>query len=152
MEERDKQKQKIDFDRHASRSLQQLIPGDQVWIDDKNLRGSIVKEYSPRSYLVDTERGTLRRNRRQLKFLPGEKDHSHSAIVYYGGGVSSTDPVPHNVVDEEETPREQQEAAVDPQEQERTLQVPEEAVGQQELDRVVDHKCKGMNQKDEKSQ
>ena len=112
MEQKDKQKQKTDFDRrHASRSLQQLMPGDQVWIDDQNLRGSVVKEYSPRSYLVDTERGILRRNRRQLKFLLGVKDHSHSAIVHNGGGVSSTDPVPHNVVilrDEEETPREQQ--------------------------------------------
>ena len=92
-----------------------------MWIDDQNLRGStcIVKEYSPRSYLVDTEGGIQRRNRRQLKFNPGEKDHSHSAIVHNSGGVSSSDPVPHNVVilrDEEETPREQQEAAVDPQE------------------------------------
>ena len=69
------------------------MPGDQVWIDDQNLRGSIVKEYSPRSYLVETERGTLRRNRRQLKFLPGEKDHSHSAVVHNGGGVSSADPM-----------------------------------------------------------
>ena len=150
MEERDKQKQKSDFDRrHASRSLHQLMPGDQVWIDDQNLRGSIVKEYSPRSYLVETERGTLRRNRRQLKFLPGEKDHSHSAVVHHGGGVSSADPVPHNVVilrDEEETPREQQEAAIDPQEHVRTLQVPEEsvesheqeAVGQQGLEQVAE--------------
>eukprot|EP00731_Ephydatia_muelleri_P013230 Em0007g540a len=156
MEQKDKQKQKTDFDRrHASRSLQQLMPGDQVWIDDQNLRGSVVKEYSPRSYLVDTERGILRRNRRQLKFLPGVKDHSHSAIVHNGGGVSSTDPVPHNVVilrDEGETPREQQEAAVDPQEQERTLQVPEEsvesheqeeAVGQQELEGVVEPQVQG---------
>ncbi|KAL5500080.1 hypothetical protein EMCRGX_G011580 [Ephydatia muelleri] len=135
MEQKDKQKQKTDFDRrHASRSLQQLMPGDQVWIDDQNLRGSVVKEYSPRSYLVDTER----------------------AVVHNGGGVSSTDPVPHNVVilrDEEETPREQQEAAVDPQEQERTLQVPEEesvesheqeeAVGQQELEGVVEPQVQG---------
>ncbi|KAL5491281.1 hypothetical protein EMCRGX_G016538 [Ephydatia muelleri] len=156
MEQKDKQKQKTDFDRrHASRSLQQLMPGDQVWIDDQNLRGSVVKEYSPRSYLVDTERGILRRNRRQLKFLPGEKDRSHSAVVHNGGGVSSTDPVPHNVVilrDEEETPREQQEAAVDPQELERTLQVPEEsvesheqeeAVGQQELEGVVEPQVQG---------
>eukprot|EP00731_Ephydatia_muelleri_P017556 Em0010g654a len=135
MEQKDKQKQKTDFDRrHASRSLQQLMPGDQVWIDDQNLRGSVVKEYSPRSYLVDTER----------------------AIVHNGGGVSSTDPVPHNVFilrDEEETPREQQEAAVDPQEQERTLQVPEEsvesheqeeAVGQQELEGVVEPQVQGQ--------
>eukprot|EP00731_Ephydatia_muelleri_P000002 Em0001g2a len=157
MEQKDKQKQKTDFDRrHASRSLQQLMPGDQVWINDQNLRGSVVKEYSPRSYLVDTERGILRRNRRQLKFLPGEKDRSHSAVVHNGGGVSSTDPVPHNVVilrDEEETPSEQQEAAVDPQEQERTLQVPEEesvesheqeeAVGQQELEGVVEPQVQG---------
>ena len=84
-------------------------------------------EYSPRSYLVDTERDSiLRRNRQQLKFL-----HSHSAVVHNGGGVRSTDPVPHNVVitrGEEEILREQQEAAVDPQEQERTLQVLEESV------------------------
>eukprot|EP00731_Ephydatia_muelleri_P009037 Em0004g1375a len=90
MEQKDKQKQKTDFDRrHASRSLQQLMP------------------------------------------------------------------VPHNVVilrDEEETRREQQEAAVDPQEQERTLQVPEEsvesheqeeAVGQQELEGVVEPQVQG---------
>ena len=45
--------------------------------------------------------------------------------------MHSTDPVSHNVViprGEEETLREQQEAAVDPQEQESTLQVPEESV------------------------
>ena len=65
--------------------------------------------------------------------------------------MSSNDPVPHNVVDEEETPREQQEAAVDPQEQKRTLQVPEEAVGQQELDGVVEpqvqgHESEGRNE------
>ena len=90
MEQRDKLKQKTDFDRyHASRSLQQLMPGDQVWIDDQNLRGSIVKEYSSKSYLVDTERGILRRNRRQLKFLPGKKDHSHLAIVHNGVDISS---------------------------------------------------------------
>eukprot|EP00731_Ephydatia_muelleri_P036140 Em0205g3a len=145
MEQKDKQKQKTDFDRcHASRSLQQLMPGDQVWIDDQNLRGSIVKE-----------RSILQRNRRQLKFIPGEKVHSHSAVVHNGGGVSSTDPVPHNVVilrDGEEKPREQQEAAVDPQEQERTLQVPEEsvesheqeeAIGQQELEGVVEPQVQG---------
>ena len=113
MEQRDKQKQKTNFDRrHASRPLQQLMPGDQVWIDDQNLRGSVVKEYSPRSYLVDTERGILWRNRRQLKFLPGKKDQCHSD----GGDVNSTDPVPHNVViphDEEGTPREQPEVATD---------------------------------------
>ena len=54
--------------------------------------------------------------------------------------MSCTDPVPHNVVirqDEEETLREQQEAAVDPQEQERALQEPEEAVKSHEWEEAV---------------
>ena len=60
--------------------------------------------------------------------------------------MCSTDPVPHNIVisqGEEETLREQQEAAVDPQEQERTLQVPEESVESHVREKAVEPQVQG---------
>ena len=63
-----KQKQKSHFDRHHDvKELTNLREGTQVWVTSSRQRGTVIeKGRSPRSYLVKTETGTLRRNRRQL--------------------------------------------------------------------------------------
>ena len=68
---------RINYDRrHGTRRLPELQPGDQVLIkrdDEKQWRrrGVLVKQCTePRSYLVQTSQGTIRRNRRHLQLVP----------------------------------------------------------------------------------
>lgn len=58
-------------DKHRrARTLKPLAPGDEVWITDLERRGKIVElDKTPRSYIVATSQGTLRRNRRHLSPL-----------------------------------------------------------------------------------
>nr|KAG5701917.1 hypothetical protein BaRGS_014982 [Batillaria attramentaria] len=71
-----KQKQKFFFDRHYGvRSLPDLQPGDSVLLkkdDEKEWKqpAEVIRQVAPRSYLVQTEGGQLRRNRRHLKSCP----------------------------------------------------------------------------------
>nr|XP_054749950.1 uncharacterized protein K02A2.6-like [Lytechinus pictus] len=53
--------------RHDSRELPELQPGDLVWIRDQSRYGRVIqKAIQPRSYHVQTEHGTIRRNRKAL--------------------------------------------------------------------------------------
>ena len=53
--------------RHKARDLPKLQPGDPVWFRDQNRQGQVVSRTpEPRSYLVRTDLGTVRRNRRAL--------------------------------------------------------------------------------------
>ena len=63
-----REKQAKTFDRkHRSILLPQLHKGDNVWVRDQERDGIIVKKTSsPRSYLVETEKGIIRRNRSAL--------------------------------------------------------------------------------------
>ena len=76
LKEREKQlkdRQKRNFDkRHGVRDLPQLIPGDLVWMPDREEEAVVEEEVAPRSYDVSTSGGTLRRNRRNLVQLPDE--------------------------------------------------------------------------------
>lgn len=67
-EEKYRSSQMLNYDRrHASRDLPELQPGDSVWIRDMSRYGKVTKRaQQPRSYHVQTEHGTLRRNRRAL--------------------------------------------------------------------------------------
>ena len=67
-----KDRQKRDFDRrHSAKSLPELHPGECVWLPDKKVEGTVVdKAGPPRSYIVETPKGQLRRNRRHLNRLP----------------------------------------------------------------------------------
>jgi hypothetical protein len=60
--------QKRNFDlRHKTRELPTLQSGDKVWIRDQNRNGQILRNANqPRSYIVQTEQGTVRRNRKAL--------------------------------------------------------------------------------------
>jgi transposase InsO family protein len=63
-----RQNQECNFNkRHRAKDLPILNPGDQVWIRDQKRDGQIVDQTAePRSYLVKTAQGTVRRNRSAL--------------------------------------------------------------------------------------
>ena len=70
-EERSKQKMKTNFDkRHGVVTLPSLQSGDKVWIPEFETSGTVIEETHPRSYRVQTEKGVLRRNRKDLISLP----------------------------------------------------------------------------------
>ena len=53
--------------RHGARNLEPLVPGEDVWITDARVQGTVVSTHNtPRSYLVQVPQGTLRRNRHHL--------------------------------------------------------------------------------------
>ena len=68
--------------RHGARMLPTLSEGDRVWIRDKNVPATITgKAETPRSYIVETERGSsLRRNRKSLCRLSPDVSSSSQDI------------------------------------------------------------------------
>lgn len=71
-EEKRIQKQENQFNRHhRARELEELQPGDKVWISDKQKAATVEEktEY-PRSYIVSTAKKKYRRNRQQLNYGP----------------------------------------------------------------------------------
>ncbi|KAL1265232.1 hypothetical protein QQF64_003259 [Cirrhinus molitorella] len=68
------------FDRsHRARKLSILQPGDQVWVSDAKDSGTIVASHSaPRSYLVNTQQGTVRRDRHHLVPMQAEATEDDS--------------------------------------------------------------------------
>lgn len=70
-DEREKQRQTENFNsRHGVRDLSTLSPGDAVYLPDRESSGTVVSEAAPRSYVVQTPEGTVRRNRRHMVPLP----------------------------------------------------------------------------------
>lgn len=67
-----RQKQKLNFDkRHRAHNMPILQPGDHVWVKDMQQRGTVVsKAETPRSYIIETSGGNLRRNRYHLSHTP----------------------------------------------------------------------------------
>ena len=76
-----KTRQKKDFDRrHSAKTLPDLPPGERVWLPDQKAEGTVVERAgTPRSYIVETPNGQLRRNRRQLNLLPGTPEADYKA-------------------------------------------------------------------------
>lgn len=53
--------------RHRVHDLSNLSPGEQVWVTDQKVSGTVVeKHHTPRSYQVDVPHATIRRNRHLL--------------------------------------------------------------------------------------
>ncbi|KAJ7988618.1 hypothetical protein DPEC_G00311080 [Dallia pectoralis] len=53
--------------RHGARNLKPLVPGEDVWITDARVQGTVLAAHNtPRSYIVQGTQGTLRRNRHHL--------------------------------------------------------------------------------------
>ena len=72
-----KKRQKNNYDvRRGVKTLQHLEHGDKVWIPDRKESGTIEKKLNmPRSYIVETPTGTVRRNRRHLIEIPTKSSH-----------------------------------------------------------------------------
>ena len=65
-EQNRKQKKVFDF-RHATRELDPLLPGEEVWVQDHNAPGKVVEPIAPRSYHVSIPTGLIRRNINPLR-------------------------------------------------------------------------------------
>ena len=69
-----KQLQKCNYDRHHAVHPLPPIPDDsKVWVttDNRQTSGQVVsRANTPRSYVVQTDSGTVRRNRRHLTAMP----------------------------------------------------------------------------------
>ena len=56
-----KQRQERTFNmRHGARDLSELVPGDTVWVPDRNSEATVLDEVNHRSYEVETSEGTYR--------------------------------------------------------------------------------------------
>ena len=64
-----KGRQKKNFD--ADHGVKML---PTVWILDRHTMGRVVKEIAPRSFVVETQEGNFRRNRRGLVLMPKDQD------------------------------------------------------------------------------
>ena len=56
-----------------------LEPGQRVWISDVGIEGTVKQQIEPRSYLVTTAHGTIRRNRRHLKYYRFQNNQDDTA-------------------------------------------------------------------------
>ena len=72
--------QQLSFNkRHRAVELPVLHPGDHVWVRDQDRHGLILgKTEQPRSYFVDTNKGTLQRNRSALVVTTKHPATEHS--------------------------------------------------------------------------
>lgn len=70
MEESGKQKAYYD-NRHKAKSLRDLTEGEKVWVTNMQRCGTVTSTAAePRSYIIQTETGQVRRNRKHLQPLP----------------------------------------------------------------------------------
>lgn len=73
---------------HCSRTLQEFTSGQKVWLTtEKDTRTVLGTANMPRSYLVETYRGMLRRNRIHLSATGNSPEHS---TITRSGRVSKT--------------------------------------------------------------
>ena len=82
-EENIKKRQKNNYDaRHGVKILQNLEPKDKVWIPDRKESGTIENKLNmPRSYIVETPTGMVRRNRRHLIEVPTNNCHGKQETI-----------------------------------------------------------------------
>ena len=102
---KEKLRQAEDHNRHhAANELPTLEPGDVVFVRDRQETGIVQGTTAPRSYLVDTPRGTFRRNRCHVVPLPEPETESAPTSGEESGSDriepnSSTGPVPMSAQD-----------------------------------------------------
>ena len=77
-----KETQRLNFNqRHNAIPLRSVQPGTPVHIKDTGTTGTIAgAAETPRSYLVETENGTVRRNRSHVNSIPTNKPASPSVL------------------------------------------------------------------------
>ena len=70
----DKARQKRNFDsHHGARTLPSLMPGDVVWLPDRQTEGVVQDEVAPQSFQVVSPDGSYRRNRQDIIQLPASQ-------------------------------------------------------------------------------
>jgi len=96
-EEKYQQRYKQQFDRrHGAKELSVLKNGEAVWITDLRRHGKIVRKLKePRSYLVETDKRTVRRNRVHLVPAPYYTDENTSTLSY---NASDLNPPPPDLI------------------------------------------------------
>ena len=83
-EEKRRRKMKQNFDQHhKAKSSKPLQKGEEVWLPDASASGTVQAEVAPWSYIVHTDNGDLRRNRKHLvpMDLTRTKDESSSGTA-----------------------------------------------------------------------
>ena len=64
-------KMKCDFDaRHRAQTLPILSTGDTVWLPNENTETLVIEKVGLKAYKVATPKGTLQRNRSQIRAMP----------------------------------------------------------------------------------
>ncbi|GBO04422.1 RRP12-like protein, partial [Araneus ventricosus] len=97
-EERRIEGQKTNYDKHHSvRNLDELDPGQSVWITDRRVTGKVLQKTPyPRSYLVQSGRRVYRRNRKHLipspDFHPEPEPEDDSDVTGYQHSPADADP------------------------------------------------------------
>ncbi|CAK6982086.1 Transposon Ty3-G Gag-Pol poly [Scomber scombrus] len=71
-EKRAKENQQHKYNlRHRARTLPPLQSGQNVWLPREEKQGTVIQQATtPRSYIIHTDEGQLRRNRTQMRTLP----------------------------------------------------------------------------------
>ncbi|KAM4524032.1 synaptotagmin-15 [Odontesthes bonariensis] len=89
VEAKEKEKRRNDV-RHRARTLRPLSPGEDVWVTDARVQGTVISQHNtPRSFIVQGPQGTLRRNRHHL--VPLQTD---SGVVDAEPQVGENPPTP----------------------------------------------------------
>ncbi|GBM16923.1 Transposon Ty3-I Gag-Pol polyprotein [Araneus ventricosus] len=97
-EERRIEGQKTNYDKHHGvRNLDELDPGQNVWITDRRVTGKVLQKTPyPRSYLVQSGRRVYRRNRKHLipspDFHPEHETEVDSDVAGYQHPPADADP------------------------------------------------------------
>jgi len=85
-------KMKFNYDqRHRVVEGEELSPGDRVWIPDLKAEGTVIKQHeSPRSDVIQTPNGQVRRNRRMTRRVP----EGRPPVSPQNEGYESHEPTP----------------------------------------------------------
>ena len=85
-------KMKFDYDhRHKVVEGKELLPGDRVWIPDLKAEGTVIKQHeSPRSVVIQTRNGQVRRNRRMTQRV----FEGNPQVSPQNEGYESREPIP----------------------------------------------------------
>lgn len=106
-EKRAKENQRRNYNRrYQTRALPTLRPGQAVWLQREEVKGTVVQPApTPRSYIVRTDAGLMRRNRTHLRAL--QQPHPQTQVTQTHTPVTDTEPVITNTPTPTHAPQDQ---------------------------------------------
>ena len=91
---------------NVASELPSLLPGDNVYVRDRDSSGTVVTETAPRLYVVRTPEGTVRRNCRQMAQIPSDDSETVvSADLTSPSDLSDNTQVETEIVRNESPPK-----------------------------------------------